>query len=296
MTSISPPRALCIGNFDGVHKGHQALLNAAKAVSSHVVALSFEPHPRQIFQPDAPPFRITTPEQKRHLLRRFGAVEVITWPFSRDLAAVPAPLFIEHVLLKQCRADIIIVGEDFHFGKDRDGNIALLQSYADQGAFDLVVVPLHGEAGDRYSSSLIREMLKDGDMASASTALGWNYCIESEVVRGDQRGRTMGFPTANQILGDRLAPAYGVYASFVWIDGVRYLGATNIGIRPMFEVAQPLVETHIFDFDRDIYGQMIGIEPVARLRGEKKYDDLETLIAAIANDCKEARELLTSLP
>lgn len=296
MTPNSAPRAVCIGNFDGVHKGHQALLDAARAASSHVIALSFEPHPRQVFQPDAPPFRITTPTQKNNLLRKSGAIEIITWPFSRDLAAVPPAIFIEQVLKKQCRADVIVVGEDFHFGKNREGNVEMLKSFAAKGAFELIVVPAQGGAGERYSSSLVREKLQEGDIKGANDVLGREYRIEGEVVRGDQRGRTMGFPTANQVPGDRLCPAYGVYASHIWIDGARYLGATNIGIRPMFEVSQPLVETHIFDFDRDLYGQTIGVEPVARLRSEKKYDTLDELIAAIAEDCKKARELLTSLP
>ncbi len=292
--TLNLPRVVCIGNFDGVHRGHQALLQAAADISPHVIALTFEPHPRELFRPNDPPFRINSPAQKNDLLRRFGAREIITMPFTWEFAALTAEEFVEKIIIKQTKADHVVVGSDFHFGKDRAGNIALLQAYADKGKFALTVLPLVGDK-DKWSSTNVRGALHLGDMMLASEILGWDYAIQGEVVKGDQRGRTMGFPTANMKLDRLMPPAFGVYASFVYLYGQRYMGATNIGIRPMFESALPLIETHIFDFDQDIYGQILSIQPVKRLRGEAKYESLEALITQIGADCKAARELLTSL-
>lgn len=287
------PRIVCIGNFDGVHKGHQALLAAAQEVSPHVVILTFEPHPRQVFQPDAKPFRITTPQQKNDLLRAFGAREIITMPFSQAFASMSAEEFIETIIRKQAKADHVVVGGDFHFGKDRGGNAETLRHHADKGAFGLTVLDLVGQ-GDKYSSTNIRGALNIGDMQMANAMLGWAYSLTAEVIEGDKRGRKMGFPTANQTPGDRLLPSYGVYASWVHLDGRRLMGATNIGIRPMFQSETPVVETHILDFDGDLYGRDLTVEPVRKLRDEAKYDSLDALVAQIAADCAKVRELLGS--
>lgn len=293
MKMKNEPRVVCIGNFDGVHRGHQALLLAAQQVSPHVIVLTFEPHPRQIFSPDTKPFRITTPEQKNDLLRRYGAREIITMPFSRDFASMSAEEFISNIIRKQAKADYVVVGEDFHFGKDRAGHVSMLQTHADKGEFGLTVLALAGD-GDKWSSTNIRGALHIGDIALANHMLGWRYNLSALVVEGDKRGRELGFPTANQYPGDRQLPSYGVYASWVHHQGKRYKGATNIGIRPMFHSAVPLVETHLLDFDGDLYGQNLTVEPVVKLRDEARYDTLDALVTQIAADCAQARELLGS--
>ena len=289
------PRALCIGNFDGVHRGHRALLDAAKALSDHVVVLTFDPHPRAVFKAGAEPFLITSAAHKNRLLRHYGATEIITWPFSLDLAAVPAALFVEQVIIKQTQASHVVVGEGFRFGQNREGDTDLLQSYADKGKFTLTVVPAQQEDGTTISSTNIRAALAAGDMDTANHLLGHAYTIEETVVQGDQRGREMGFPTANQrVAAGCMLPSFGIYASYAVIDGKRYNACTMIGIRPMFEVKEPIIETHILDFDGDLYGRTLIVEPVAKLRDEAKYEGMDALIAQIADDCNQARALLTS--
>lgn len=289
------PRALCIGNFDGVHRGHRALLDAALGLSPHVVVLTFDPHPRRVFQPDAPPFLINSPAHKNRLLRHYGVTEIITWPFSADLAAVPADLFIEHVIIKQTQANHVIVGADFQFGKNREGTVETLQAWADKGKFTLTIVPFANEGGEKISSTAIRTALAEGDIASANKELGWNYAIEEMVVKGDQRGREIGFPTANQrISAGCMLPQFGIYASVVALEGKRHMACTSIGMRPMFAVTEPIIETHILDWDGDLYGKTLHVEPFMRLRGEEKYNSLEALVAQIGEDCIQARGLLTS--
>ncbi len=289
------PRALVIGNFDGVHLGHQALLAQALTLSPHVVVLSFEPHPRLTFQPDAAPFLITDPAHKNRLLRRFGATEIITWPFSADLAAVPADIFLKEVIVKQAQPAHIVVGEDFHFGKGREGTIELLQGGQMKGRYQLSVVGDVKNEDARISSTAIRAALSGGDIDDANAMLGWKYAVEAEVVEGDKRGREIGFPTANQRVADHvMLPSYGIYASIVEMDGKRYPACSSIGIRPMFEVATPIVETHILNWSGDLYGKVLHVEPVQKLRDEAKYGSLEALTAQIAQDCKDAEALLVS--
>lgn len=289
------PRALIIGNFDGVHRGHQALINKALELSPHVVVLTFAPHPRLVFQPDTTSFLITDTPRKNALLRQFGATEVITWPFSKELAAVPAEIFWQEVIVKQTQPNFIIVGDDFHFGKDREGNIELLRNGQLKGRYQLHVVEEVKDHAEKISSTAIRKHLTAGDIETANTELGWEYCIEAEVIPGDKRGREIGFPTANQRVPQHvLLPSYGIYASYVEIDGVRHMACTSIGIRPMFEVQTPIVETHILDWNGDLYGKTLRVTPIKKLRNEEKYDSLKALTDQIAKDCNEARALLVS--
>lgn len=289
------PRALVIGNFDGVHRGHQALLNKALELSPHVVVLSFDPHPRLVFKPDSEPFLITDTAHKNRLLRRFGATEIITWPFSMDLAVVPADVFLKEVIVKQAQPEFIVVGEDFQFGKDRGGGTQMLRDYRMKGRYQLEIVSEVKDSAEKISSTAIRKALAAGAMDAANRELGWNYAIEETVIEGDKRGREIGFPTANQRVAEHvMLPSYGIYASIADIGGKRYKACTSIGIRPMFEVKQPIVETHILGFDGDLYGQTLRVEPVKKLRDEAKYDSLDALTAQIAQDCKDAEALLVS--
>ncbi len=290
------PRVLCIGNFDGVHRGHQAILEQAKSISPHVIILTFDPHPKIIFNPETAPFLINSTNQKHDLLRTYGAREITSWPFSLDLAAVPASVFVEEVIIKQIKPDHILVGADFRFGKNRDGDPTLLDDMSNKGRFEThIIEAIIDDRAMRYSSSRVREALSRGDINRTTTILGHPFYIEEIVIDGDKRGREMGFPTANQARSPyMILPSYGVYASYAHINGKRHKACTNVGIRPTFKVKDPLVETHIFDFDGDLYGQNLRVELVQKLRGEEKYDHLNDLIKQITIDCQNARELLTS--
>ncbi len=287
---------LAIGNFDGVHRGHQAILKTVKdlATAAGVPAaiLTFEPHPRKLFRPDDPPFRITPPAIKHRRLKECGIDIVYSLPFDWNFASQSAEDFIANILgaIKPSR---IVIGKDFRFGQLRKGTPEMIAA----AGYNLELVgDIAGNNGRRYSSTAVREALQSGDMQTANDILGWDWEIEGPVFRGDRRGHDLGYPTANVLLGDTLHPSYGVYATWVQIEGedTWLKAATNIGIRPMFELKQGQVEAHILDFpDRDIYGRLLRIKPVVRLRGEAKFGSLQELTAQIETDCEQARKILT---
>jgi riboflavin kinase / FMN adenylyltransferase len=287
---------IAVGNFDGVHRGHQALLREARGIADKLEkklgVLTFEPHPRRLFRPGDPPFRLTPLAVKKRRLDECGIDLLFSLPFDWDFASQSAEQFIDRVLKDSLAPAHIIVGKDFCFGQLRKGNPETLK---ESGlAVDIIEKVVCDEEGDSISSSRIRQSLRSGDTESANRWLGWPWEIEGAVVRGDRRGRELGFPTANVGLGETLHPAYGVYASLVKIgNGTEWLpSATNIGIRPMFELAEGQMETFIFDFDRDIYGQSPRVRPVKRLRGEAKFENLAALIAQMKDDCEQARRIL----
>ncbi len=279
-----------IGNFDGVHKGHQALLNKAAEIDPQVVVLTFEPHPRTYFAPDSDPYRITAAAMKTERLLQFGAEDVAALDFDAELAQLSAQEFIDHILIDHLQADHVLVGEDFMFGKDRSGDVDTLRS---DGRFQTHIVPLISDTHGVLSSSAVRKFIKAGDMCSVNEVLGWDWEIRGLVQQGDQRGRELGYPTANIAMGQGICPAYGIYAVRIRIHGHIYGGVANIGIRPMFEVSQPLLEVHIFDFDEDIYGQEIDVLPVRKLRDEAKFDDLDALKRQMDVDAQEAKAELS---
>lgn len=290
---------IVIGNFDGVHQGHRTLIAQARAMAQHLDApvgvLTFEPHPRALFRPDDPVFRITPETVKQRQLAAAGVDLLYNLDFTWDFASLTPAQFIAQVLENGLKPQHIIVGADFCFGQLRKGNTATLQ---DAGLAVTAVEKIVDEDGDDVSSSAIRQELRHGNITAANALLGWEWEIEGIVQKGDQRGRELGYPTANVPLGDTLHPAYGVYATYVQImeDGENspwLPAATNIGIRPMFKLPVGQVETYIFDFNRDIYGKTLRIRPVQRLRGEAKFESLDALIAQIGNDCTEARRILT---
>lgn len=291
---------LAIGNFDGIHRGHQSLLNAARKkaneLKTKLAVLTFEPHPRRLFRPDDPPFRITPPAVKMERLEECGVDIVFNIPFNWEFASQSAESFIENVLKQGIKPAHIFVGYDFCFGQLRKGNADTLK----QAGYDVTVfdkVACDSEDGQALSSSRIRTALRHGKIEEANAMLGWEWYMEGTVIKGDQRGREIGYPTANVALDRTLHPAYGIYAAYVKIveDGENSSwlpSATNIGIRPMFEVPTAQIESYIFDFDRDIYGKTLRIKPVEKLRGEAKFDSLDALIEQISKDCEKAREIL----
>lgn len=295
-TSHHNPCVLAIGNFDGVHLGHMALLQHARELADvndlplHV--LTFEPHPRQFFAPDAPPFRLTNAPTRERLLLNAGAHKVIALPFDASLARMSADDFIQQILVAQLNAAYVVVGADFQFGANRHGNVDTLTA---SPHFTTHAMPLKGDDMMVISSTRIRQALLDGNLPAANAMLGHNWGIEGEVIHGDKRGREIGFPTANIAFTDTLCPAYGIYA--VWVDtgdGLMHKGAANIGLRPMFALQKPLLEVHLFDFNGDLYGKTLKVTPVTRLRGEENFNSLDALIAQISNDCTQARDILIS--
>ena len=291
-------KVLVIGNFDGVHKGHSHLLEYAKKIakdqSTAFGVLTFEPHPRKLFRPADPPFRITPYNVKNRRLKESGASFVCTLDFDWDFASQSAEDFISNILDKALKPAHIVVGHDFHFGQLRKGNADTIK----QAGYEISVLdPVSLNNDDRISSTQIRSALRHGKIDTANDLLGWPWEIEGIVRKGDQRGRELGFPTANIHLEQTMHPAYGIYATLVQItddgENAPWLpSATNIGIRPMFEVEIGQVETYIFDFDRDIYDCTLRVRPVQRLRGEAKFDSLDELIKQMNKDCDQARQIL----
>lgn len=293
---------IIIGNFDGVHRGHRTLIDRARekarVLKVPVGVMTFEPHPRALFRPDDPVFRITPEAVKQRQLAAAGVDLLYNFTFDWDFASLTPQQFIDQVLKQGVAPAHIIVGDDFHFGQLRKGTA---QTLKDSGLPVTVIEKVVDEDGDGVSSSAIRRELQFGNIDATHALLGWDWTMEGIVQRGDQRGRELGYPTANVPLGDTLHPAYGIYACKVKIvddgaDAPWLNAATNIGIRPMFEIPVGQIESYIFDFDRDIYGKTMVIKPVKRLRGEAKFESLEALIEQIELDCAEARTILEAHP
>lgn len=288
---------VAIGNFDGVHRGHQALLSEAKKIAADkslpLYVLTFEPHPLRLFRPDDPPNRITPPAVKQWRLEEFGIDALCALPFNWDFASQSADDFIKYVLNDGLNAQHVVIGKDFRFGQLRSGGPEDIQS---AGISVTAIDKIDSKDGQVLSSSRIRQALRAGDLATANRILGWDWEVRGEIVKGDQRGRELGYPTANVKLDETIHPAYGVYATRVQIQGEDQWrnAATNIGIRPMFEVPVAQIESFIFDFDADIYGKTLRIQPVERLRGEAKFNSLDDLITQMAKDCDQARQILAA--
>lgn len=284
---------VAIGNFDGVHKGHQALLQHARALGGKLGVLVFEPHPQEFFRPDTPRFRLTPFRAKARLLEHNGVDLLFALHFDAAFASLSADEFIEKVLVQGLGVRHVIVGEDFCFGKGRKGNLALLQARSKELGFGVTTFSLIGE-GDlsKISSTNIREALRDGKPEVAAALLGHPWTVEGRVEGGDRRGRTIGFPTANVSLEGYIEPALGVYAVRIEVGGRKYGGVANFGRRPTFDKKDVLLEVHIFDFEGDIYGQPIVVSFISFLRPEMKFPGLDALKAQIAKDSEAARALL----
>ena len=290
---------VALGNFDGFHLGHQAVVGRAVQRGFHerrpVIVATFDPHPVRLFKPDAAPFRLTSLAQREQLFAHAGGDAMLVFEFDRALAATTAEDFVERIIVGAIGAAGIVTGDDFTFGRGRAGDIALLAELAAvYGVIAETVRPICAGAG-RVSSGRIREALIVGDMATATRLLTRPFAIEGVVERGNQRGRELGYPTANVALGDYQRPRYGVYAVRVRLDdGSEHDGVANLGIRPMFDPPKELLEAFIFDFDGDLYGRMIEIDLIAFLRDEAKFDSLAALTEQMRADEAEARRLLSA--
>lgn len=289
---------LAIGNFDGVHRGHQALFDAARAiVADHgglAGAIVFEPHPREFFQPDRPHFRLTTLAQKLILFERYGLDLAVVLTFDRHLAELTAREFIERVLVAGLGVRHVIVGRDFHFGKGRDGNTQVMVEAGQELGFAVTIVETVAEAGEIFSSSAIRADIAQGDVKSAADALGHRWRASGKVIGGAKRGTGLGFPTANIPLPKGTALAHGIYAVRVHVHGERYHGAAYLGTRPTFDDGAPVLETFLFDFNGDLYGREIEVEFVDFIRGDRRFDSVEALKAQMDKDCSRARAILAA--
>lgn len=294
--------AVAVGAFDGVHRGHQAVIaDAARAARDLKVPLgvvSFAPHPRRFFQPEAAPFGLMTPDQMAEALGEQGVERLYLLPFDAEMAGMSDCDFAGRVLARGLGVRHTAVGFDFTFGKGRTGSPEALRTYgADLGFTVSVTDRIDDPDGLKLSSSAVREALKAGDMARAAAILGRPFAIAGEVIHGDKRGRTIGVPTANVPLGGYMRPAYGVYATRTrLIDGRIFDGVANLGVRPMWETPEPMLEVWLFGFDGDLYGQIIETQLVAYLRPEMAFDGLEPLKAQIDADADAARAVLAASP
>jgi riboflavin kinase/FMN adenylyltransferase len=306
MTSLGPSStipndargaAIALGNFDGVHAGHQAVIASAAGVADEQnLALGvavFEPHPRKFFKPDTPPFRLQSANQRARALSELGVEEVFEIGFDAALAGSTDREFAERVLRDLLGVSHVSVGADFEFGKARCGNTESLARLGDELGFSVEAVePVGGD--DKVSSTGIRDAIARGDMNAVSEMLTRPWAIEGEVLKGFQRGRTLGFPTANVALGDYVRPRLGVYAVRVDVgDGVLLPGVASVGVNPTVgALPEPLLETHLLDFSGDLYGRKIEVEIIAFLRDEAKFDSLGELKRQMTQDVIDARRAL----
>ena len=293
--------SVAIGNFDGVHVGHQAVIDMARQAmpDAPLGVLTFEPHPREYFAPDAPPFRLMNAAAKAHRLEKLGVTRLYELNFNPSLAGLSAEEFARDVIADGLGLRHVVVGADFKFGKSRSGDVEMLQQFGAAHGFGVTIAELvQGDAG-QVSSSNIRAALSDGKPRLAAEMLGHWHRIEGEVIRGDQRGRELGYPTANMSIDGLHQPKLGVYA--VEVDVLTgphkgsYTGAASIGVRPMFGVNTPNCETFLFDFKGDLYGEELSVALVEYLRGEEKFDSLDALIIQMDADCARARGILAAL-
>jgi riboflavin kinase/FMN adenylyltransferase len=286
---------VAIGNFDAVHLGHQFLLAEAKKISDMkklpLAVLTFEPHPRRLFRPDDAPFRITPINVKLERLEKNAVDIVYICPFNWELAELSSTDFINQILKNKINPSSIVIGADFHFGHNRTGNADTLRAAnLSVHAIDLKSDQHRGI----ISATRIRGNIQSGHMNEANELLGWEWEIRGTVIHGNKRGREIGYPTANVELHETIHPSYGIYATRVLIEGETEwrIAATNIGIRPMFEVKTGLVEAHLLDYTGDLYGKTIRIRPIQKIRDEMKFASLDELITQMGQDCEETRRIL----
>jgi len=291
---------IALGNFDGFHRGHQAVageaIRWAHAEGRPSIIATFDPHPVRFFRPDVPPFRLTTLEQRQELYLAAGATAMLVFHFDADLAGTSAEDFIQRILIERFGAHGVVTGGDFTFGRGAKGNVELLRTLGGELGLQSRVVEAVAEGGEVVSSSRIRQALREGDPQEAARLLTRPFAIRGIVEHGDKRGRIIGYPTANLGVENYLRPKYGIYAvtGRILATGQVLQGAANIGIRPQFEPPKELLEPFFFDFSGDLYGQEIEVAFHHYLRGEAKFDSLEALIEQMDRDCERARALLSS--
>lgn len=291
--NISRPTVLTLGVFDGLHLGHQAIMqtvvNRAKAINAVPTAITFDPHPRAVLHPESAPPLLQTLDQRLGAFEVLGIQQAIVIRFNKEFASQNAETFLREVVFERLQAREVYLGKGFAFGKNRAGNIELLRKISAESGFFADEVPEIRLRGRRISSSRIRENLANGKINLARRMLGRPYGIEGKIIHGAQRGRTIGFPTANLKPVNRVIPKFGVYATATLIDGVWRRGITNVGVRPTFEKeVEPSIETYIFDFDGDLYGDVLRVRFLYRIRDERKFSGIDELRAQIEKDTKRA--------
>ena len=292
-----------IGNFDGVHLGHQYVIDIAraqaKASQTPLGVMTFEPHPRQYFAPHSAPFRLMGADARAHRLEKLGVERLYELSFNDTLSSLTPEDFARRVIVDGLGLSHVVIGEDFHFGKGRAGKSADMVTLGKQLDFGVTVAPLMSDEVGEVSSTAIREALTDGRPRDAARMLGHWHRIEGEVIRGDQRGRDLGYPTANMSIADLHPPRFGVYVVEVDIltgpHKGSYGGAASMGTRPMFGENLPNIESFIFDFSGDIYGEEISVALIEYLRPEEVFDGLDALIAQMDTDCARARDILAKV-
>lgn len=288
---------VAIGNFDGLHRGHQSVLDLLKARARQkgvpALVLTFEPHPRDVFAPNPFMFRLTTGKAKARLAEALGLDGIVVMPFTREFSQIEAEDFVARFLVGALGVSGVIVGADFHFGRQRRGTPAFLEAEGKRGGFAVEILDLLDEGDEVISSSRIRAALSEGGVAAANRLLGYHWFFDGCVVEGDKRGRELGYPTANTATDVGFGLAQGVYAVRARL-GNRLLDGVAAYGKPMFDNQRPPFETHLFDFDEDIYGQTLSVALIGHIRGQEVFSGLEQLVAAMDRDSRKARELIAA--
>ena len=297
---------VAIGNFDGLHRGHQELLGVARDQAKRLGKpwgiVTFEPHPRSFFKPDEPVFRLTPLPLKARLASALGASFVLSLTFDKNFSLLEPEGFVGEYLIDRMKVDHVVTGYDFHFGRGRKGNPIILKKLGQEFGFDVTIVDQVADEGDShspFSSSSIRSALRRGHMSAAAKELGYYWTVMGEVVHGDQRGRAIGFPTANIILEEGAEPIRGIFAVRVRDGEVKnskaWAGAGYFGNRPTFETAQTFLEVHLFDMNEDLYGRTLLVEFIDLIRPDQKFNSVEELVQQMKQDCAQAKARLQSL-
>lgn len=291
--------SVAIGNFDGVHMGHRAVLDAAKVAARPggrpAGVVVFEPHPRKFFRPEKPLFLLTSLDRKLELFEAYGLDIAVVLPFDATLASLSPESFVRDVLVDGLQIRHATTGYDFFFGKGREGNPKVLRVLGNKYDFGVTIVKAIGSSGEIYSSTRIRELLAEGDVAGAADMLGYYWRINGVVEHGAGRGGNMGFPTANIRLQHEAALSHGIYAVRVFVEGRKYNAAAYLGTRPTFDAGAPLLESFLFDFDGDLYGHAIIVEFVDFIRADAKFKSAEALMTQMQVDCAKAQQILSAL-
>lgn len=289
---LTEPTAVTVGVYDGVHLGHQRVLETLHETGLPVVVATFADHPMRTLSPQAAPQLLTTTEQRLELFARLGVSTVALLDFDDDFRHLAAEEFVEKILVATLRARRVAVGRGFRFGHEQLGDVELLRSMGSEYGFTVDDVEIL-EAGVPVRSTVIRALIKEGDVAAAGRMLGRPFCLQGRVVAGDHRGRTIGFPTANlETAPELIIPGSGVYAVWLQWDGETHQGVVNVGKRPTFGGTESVVEAHVLDFSGDLYGKLVSVDFVKRLRAEHKFDGIDALVSAIEADVARAREIL----
>jgi riboflavin kinase/FMN adenylyltransferase len=290
---------VAIGNFDGVHRGHRAVIGVAKTHAKKngapALALTFEPHPRTFFKPDAPVFRVTPENAKLRLFAANGLDGAVVMQFNKELAALTAEEFVTKILIGWLGISGVVVGHDFHFGAKRQGTPEFLIDAGKRHGFAVEIVAPLNDSGVPVSSGKIRDALEAGDIARANELLGHSWFVASEVIHGEKRGRELGFPTANIRLDPSARLKHAIYAVRAHVAGKSYNAVASYGRRPQFDNGAPLLETYLFDYSGDLYGQEMTVEFAGFIRDEAKFESLDALIAQMNRDSEQAQEILRSI-